>query len=80
MIPSYSHANLVKYGQPGIIEDCTYQPDMAMGFYENRGRIFAKVFTLSFSYIVEGPGASGRFQETTRDGKKFMMIFLKNET
>jgi len=72
LIPDYTHSNVIKYGLPGIIEDCTYQPNMELGFYEYKGRIFAKVFTLSFTYVIEGPGVSSRFEPfVAQDGETY---------
>jgi hypothetical protein len=49
---SYDIESVRNSGVTGIVEQVVYSPDMEMGFYEYRGRIFAKSFNLALDINV----------------------------
>ena len=54
-----SYTLLKKVGLLCTVENLDYKPDLDMGFFEHKGLIFAKAFTIDLDLIMNDPASAG---------------------
>jgi len=70
----FGRKTVIDYGVEGTVNNFSYAPDMELGFFEDKGRIFAKSYSISLEFTIDTGGVNSKFE-----GKDKKMIVSEED-